>query len=349
MVLISSHAFAQNQDAVILAGGLLNLIKFPEEILFGITHPGKMKKYENLVSSTNQEADRKAEALTCEEKCPDNLHVLKEQRQKMLADRGENLLSFLNEKSDFANHIQRTVGYCWGHSTVTRTFNYLAHFDPEERFEKAPSRDNAKKFRAFYRKKIRKIMNMKAQIIPGFKNLREFSADAEIQDLLKNKVVWGWADKTLRARSVGVFSKGQKGLMAKVEIESFIKEVEGKLAVNHTPKIFFTNLKKPGFIHVVNVNEVVRNGNEVKICILDNHQYEEELKDCGVSVTVNFEKHEMHYHGWDNPERELEGFVGQLGFTPEDEVELLDYQKQNRKMCLKMCEATASEENSSLR
>lgn len=349
MLLISTQAFAQNQDSVIVAGGLLNLIKFPQEILFGITHPAKMKKYENLVSATNLQADYLSVATTCEERCPDNLLILKEQGQKMLAGQGENLLSFLNEKSDFANHIQRTVGYCWGHSTVTRTFNYLAHFDPDEKFEKAPSRENAKKFRAFYRKKIRKIMNMKAQIIPGFKNLREFSADEDIQDLLKNKVVWGWADKTLRARSIGVFTKGQKGLMSKPEIEQFIQEVEGKLAVNHSPKIFFTNLKKPGFIHVVNANEVVRENKIVKICILDNHQYEDELKDCGVSVTIDLEKHELFYQGWENPERELEGFVGQMGFTPEDEIEILDYQSQNRKMCLKKCQATMSEESSSLR
>lgn len=339
MLLLSTHALAQNQDAVIVTGGLLNLFKFPEEVVFGLTKPAKMQRYENLKARTTQESDRKTEARTCEELCPDNLHVLKNQRQKMLADRGENLLSFLNEKTDFANHIQRTVGYCWGHTTVTRTFNYLAYFDADEQIEKAPSRDNLKKWESFYRKKIRKIMNMKAQIIPGFKNLREFSADPKIQDMLKDKVVWGWADKTLRLRSLKVFTSGQKGLMNKEEVLSFVEQLESKLNVNHTPKIFFTNLKKPGFIHIVSANDVVRSENEIKICILDNHQYEEELKDCGVSVTYNLTEGSLYYHGWDNPERELEGWVGQLGFTPEDEVELLDYQKENRKMCLEMCRA----------
>lgn len=340
-MLSTSFAHAQNQDAVIVAGTLKNFIRLPEEIFFGITKTMKLKSYKKLKEKSTQHKGIPATAVSCEEQCPDNMHVLKNARMRMLADKGGNLLAFLNEKSDFKDHIQRTVGYCWGHTSVTRTLNYLAHFDPESRLEQAPPREEKRKFRRFYRNKILSMMNYKAQVIPGFKNLREFSNDKVIQKILKNQVVWGWADKALKLRSISIFTRSKKGQMTPEALEAFIDETEHRLDLNHAPKIYFTNLKKPGFIHVVNVNEIRRNENEIKVCILDNHQYEDELKDCGVSVSINLNTNEIYYEGWNKPERGVEGFVGRLGFTPEDEVEMLTFQRETRKMCLKQCSLDA--------
>lgn len=340
---IQAYAQNRNQNSVIVGGALLNILKLPEELIFGVTAPFKINKYNKLAEKTLAEKKEVKEALTCEEKCADDFSILSDKMQRMHADKGENLLSFLNEKSDFADHIQRTVGYCWGHTSTTRTFNYLATFDAEEAFEKAPSRSDEKEFSKFYKKKIKNIMNYKAQIIPGFKNLREFSADPVIMRLLKDKVVWQWADQTLRFRSAGVFTKGQLRFMSNEKVENFLKEIEERLKVNHSPKVFFTNLKSPAFIHIVNVNEVRRESEtKVKMCILDNHEYEEDLKDCGRFVSIDFEKDEYFYSGWDDPKRNLEGFVGQFGFTPEDRIEMVNYQKENRKMCLKLCEQSSN-------
>lgn len=49
--------------------------------------------------------------------------------ERMQPETGENLLDFLNGKDDFHKFHQRTLGYCYGHSTLTRHFNYLAIFD----------------------------------------------------------------------------------------------------------------------------------------------------------------------------------------------------------------------------
>lgn len=324
-----AHAQKINQSYVIAAGFFLNMFKLPEELVWAITSPAQRAHYHEMVAATQAQAnaDVKMENLTCEQKCFDDLRILADARGRMIPDSGEHLLSFLNEKKDFADHIQRTVGYCWGHSSVTRNFNYLAHFDASAK------KENLK----FYKKKIRRIMRGKAEIIPGYANLREFSTEPEIKVLLKDQVVWRWLEKSLRVRSIKTSTQGRKGLMAKEELLPFLAEVKAKLSVNHVPKIFFSNLKKPGFIHIVNVYNVIEEENQVKLCILDNHQYEDEQKDCGVFVTVKLDGSENYYEGWNSPVRELEGFVGQFGFTPEDDLEILKFQKQNKKMCLELC------------
>jgi hypothetical protein len=322
-----AHAQKLNQSYVITAGFFLNMFKLPEELVWAITSPTKRAHYREMVETTHAKMNEKNENLTCEQKCFDDLRILADARNKMIPDSGENLLSFLNEKKDFADHIQRTVGYCWGHSSVTRNFNYLAHFDG------SASKENLE----FYKKKIRRIMRGKAENIPGYANLREFSAAPEIKKLLKDQVVWKWLDKSLRVRSIKTSTTGLKGLMVKEELLPFLAQLKEKLAVNHVPKIFFSNLKKPGFIHIVNVYNIVEEENQVKLCILDNHQYEDELKDCGVYVSVKLDGSENFYEGWNNPARGLEGFVGQFGYTPEDDFEILKFQKQNQKMCIEQC------------
>ena len=323
------HAQKLDQSSVIVAGVFLNIFKLPEELVWAITNPAKRAHYRKLIDTTKamENADIKSENLTCEDKCVDDLRILGDARNKMIPDSGENLLSFLNEKKDFADHIQRTVGYCWGHSSVTRNFNYLAHFDPS--LEKVKPKA--------YRKIIRKIMRGKAQVIPGFASLREFSADPEIMVYLKDQVVWKWLDKSLRVRSIGVSTQGQKGLMTKDEVMNFVDDVKEKLSVNHAPKVFLTNLKKPGFIHVVSIYNLVEEEEQIKLCILDNHQYEDELKNCGVYVSVKKDGSENYYEGLNNPAREIEGYVGQFGFTPEDDLEIVKFQKENTKLCLEKC------------
>jgi hypothetical protein len=323
------HAQKIDQSAVIAGGIFLNIFKLPEELVWAITSPAKAAQYRKLTDTTKAmgDADLKNEDLNCEQKCANDLRILSDARNRMIPDSGEHLLSFLNEKKDFADHIQRTVGYCWGHTSVTRNFNYLAHFDPSLKKEEPKA----------YRKIIRKIMRGKAQIIPGYANLREFSAEPEIMVALKDQVVWKWLEKAMRVRSIGTSLRGMKGLMEKEELFGFIDQVKEKLSVNHTPKIFFTNLKKPGFIHIVSIYNVVEEENQIKLCILDNHEYEDQLKDCGVFVTVKKDGSENFYKGWENPSIEREGFVGQFGFTPEDDLEILKFQKENTKLCLEKC------------
>ncbi|MFZ4713984.1 MAG: hypothetical protein ACOYL6_09745 [Bacteriovoracaceae bacterium] len=351
-VLQASTAKAQvlkSQTSVIGVGVFLNIFKLPEELLWAVSKPFEdheylQKKEQTLALHNDDESN-----LSCQQKCFDDFRILKTARNKTFPESGENLLSFLNERSDFADHTQRTVGYCWGHSSVTRNFSYLAFYDPDQKLDKAPSEDDQNKFIRFYRHKIRKIMRGRAQIIPGFKNTREFSSHPIIKQLFKDQVVWKWADKALRIRSVNVSFIGKKGQMEEAKVSQFVSDVQDKLAINHVPKIFFTNLKKPGFIHVVNVYDVRDLGDRFKLCILDNHMYEDKLKDCGAFVTVKKDGSENYYPGWDEPKRNLEGFVGQFGFTPEDQGEVLRFQKENKKMCLQLCgqeqESNQNDEN----
>ena len=323
-----AHAQKYNQSYVIVGGIFLNLFKLPEDLIAAVTSSSNREDYlEQLRTTKNHfKSKLKMSDLSCEEKCFDDFRILSDARNRMVPDSGKNLLSFLNEKKDFADHIQRTVGYCWGHTSVTRNFNYLAHFRPA-----APKL-------ASYKSVIQSIMQNKAAIIPGYANLREFSANPEIKKLLKDQVVWEWLEKSMRVSAIGTSTKGFKGLMEKEKLWSFLYEVREKLSVNHAPKIFFSNLKRPAFIHVVSVYKIIVGNKDVKLCILDNHQYEDQLKNCGVYVSVKLDGSENYYKGWDNPERQVEGYVGQFGFTPEDDIEIMRFQKENKKMCLNLCE-----------
>lgn len=327
--LVSTGAFAQmNQNHVVASGTLLNLLKLPEEIFWAINRPLMVKQHKEESLLTRQDHSYSEESLSCEEKCYDDFRILADKSKRMRPDTGEHLLSFLNEKSDFANHIQRTVGYCWGHSSITRNFNYLAYFDPSA--EKLETKK--------YRKIIKKIAGGRAAVIPGFPNLREFSADPEIQVLLKDRVVSKWVSNSLRLSSAYVSFRGFKGLMKPNKLNKFLDEVRFRLSVNHVPKIFFTNLKKPGFIHIVSVYDIVEEENQYKLCILDNHEYEDDLRNCGVFVSIKKDGSENFYAGWETPEKNREGYVGQFGFTPEDRSEMMRYRKENTKMCLKLCQ-----------
>jgi hypothetical protein len=49
-----------------------------------------------------------------------NFAIHSESFEIMQPNTGEHLLDFLNEKSDFKGFHQRTLGYCYGHTTLQR-------------------------------------------------------------------------------------------------------------------------------------------------------------------------------------------------------------------------------------
>jgi hypothetical protein len=349
LLCISMQSHAQvlrslNQNFVVTYAVFHNLIVSPQELIRAIKRPSQRRAYEYFRENTRNPKQYFMQDNSCEQVCPESFAVLEDAYQKMQPDTGEHILSFLNEKKDFAGFHQRTLGYCWGHTTMTRNFNYLAYFDPAEEYETAPirskDRKSQRKWRRFYKKKIKKIMRGKAVVIPGFANVREFSTDPEILKIMKLKTVTSWWKNAVRVSAVPVFLTNFKKPMNVSEITAMIGELKERLEMNITPKIYMANLKKPMFMHIISVYDIVEDEDgTTRVCILDNHQYEEELRGCQTYLRV-YPDGKLFYPGWEEPERELEGHVRRFGFTPEDNREMVKFTRERINMCkrLTQCE-----------
>ncbi len=83
-------------------------------------------------------------------------------------------------------------GLCVGYTSTLRKFAYLAFFQPDM---KAPfdEKTHKKQRTKYYKKIIDDIFANKPRIIPGFKNLSEFSGQPEWAVYLKRHVVEQWA------------------------------------------------------------------------------------------------------------------------------------------------------------
>lgn len=327
-----------NQNWVVGAGVIVNLIRSPQELIQVLSKPSLRKRYQNYViknvddDTANLQVD--SDENMCSQVCPSDFSIFKDAYQKMQPDTGEHLLDFLNEKKKFRRHHQRTLGYCWGHTTLTRKFNYLAYFDEDNKQEEfIPSKKNMRKWRRFYKKKIKRIMRGKATYISGFKNLREFTADPDILKMTKLKTVRSWWSHAVRMSAVPVFLTNFKRPMNIDEISTLIKDIEFKLSNYITPKIYMANMKKPMFMHIISVYNVIHDEDgSTRICILDNHQYEDELRGCQTYLRA-YPDGRLYYPGWEEPETELEGWVRRFGYTPEDLRETVKFAKQRIKMC----------------
>jgi hypothetical protein len=110
----------------------------------------------------------------------------------------DNQFSFGN--GEVGNVCERSYGYCHGYTYSLVMWNRLAHFDPTN-FNKAmiPDKETQpEEWFNFYRRIIDEVNKRKPMIIPGFKNLYEFSdSDPRITNYLKERIAINWADRNI--------------------------------------------------------------------------------------------------------------------------------------------------------
>lgn len=124
--------------------------------------------------------------------------------------------------------------------------------------------------------------------------------------------------------------------MKKEDIDKLVEDIRGKLALNITPKIYMANLKRAMFMHIISVYNIVDEADgSVKLCVLDNHQYEDDLRGCQTYLHVRTDG-SLYFPGWHEPHRDLEGDVRRFGYTPEDMRETIRFTEQRVKMCKKL-------------
>jgi hypothetical protein len=84
----------------------------------------------------------------------------------------------------------------------------------------------------------------------------------------------------------------------------------------------------------------MRNGDNIKVCLLDNHQFSDGLNRCQASIEITRNPVDndihMYYYGWDNPEKKLDGTVKRFELAFENDMEALKYKDELVKTCKKV-------------
>ena len=238
-----------------------------------------------------------------------------------MSPEAENGLSLVNADHEFEGISDRKYGYCWGFSTLHRNFSQLAFFDPS--LPRNRDLDD-------YLRKIDSIVAGQATVIPGFRNLREFSLVPRVELYLKLNAMELWRSRAVRTSSLGVFRKSTHA-MDFDDVEKLLRNLEARLERGEFPKILFSALIPTGKvlgmstdIHVVLVNRIERlAGNRARIHLWDINFYAETLKRSPKTIEVT-ENHGLVYEPWyeaDKPYAQASALVSRIDLAPEQDAE----------------------------
>lgn len=281
----------------------------------------------------DQSGKPREERCSCEEVCPDSFRIL-EPSLKRMEPKNENLLHFLNDEENFDDLHSRTLGYCWGQTTVLRNFNYLAIFDAENKAgADVPNRSkHPKKWLRFYRRLIRQVLRGNVAVIPGFKTLWDFTSDPTINLEMRKQTVKTWRKNAVRLEALPILLRSTNpSEMKPSEVNEVVSEIKKGLSMNQSPKIWFTHQDDWQSVHVVPVYEIREREEGTQLCFVDNHGYEDQHEDCGQNVLIRFDG-SLYYAGWDfygDGKRTIRA----MGITPEDRLENVRFTESLSKAC----------------
>jgi hypothetical protein len=214
-------------------------------------------------ATLNRESD--AANAFCENRTKDSTAL------QNLIQKNDNQLYFTNQGGFFGG------GVCWWHSRFTRSAAYLAVFDPTL---PKPTDEEAKKI--IQRLRSRKGMTL----IPGFKNLREFSLSYrdQIQDKLND---WQRTDGVLKASWI-------KGLSGKsnVETEKLEQGMDELYERVQKGEVVYQMLQMPGIVaHAWLVVGMEKTADGYKLTVIDSNTGTD-------TFTFRTGMTTFPYHGW---------------------------------------------------
>lgn len=201
---------------------------------------GLLNINECTCSAWNNCPDKKC---TEKEVCPFDLSIFKitSHQRNPLRD---NQLSFRNHTD--AIPYEEITGFCWGHATSTQRLNSLAIYDPSSQ---PPFPEGTPEWTDHYKKIIDEIMlNSEAKIIPGFKNLYEFSSHPELKKYFGEMVAKVWSKQAMHIKAiadVGIKLKQKKQ-------DKYFEDVKELIDAGVNPVIVVAGgLKNMGSSHVI--------------------------------------------------------------------------------------------------
>ena len=171
-------------------------------------------------------------------------------------------LAFQNDAASFETMIRRDYGLCAGFTSTHRSFNMLAFFDSKNAYGQiVPDRKTDEDaWLSFMKERVDGIMDHRMQVIPGFKDLQQFSSDPMIAQYLKEKMIEEWKRVSVTLGQ-GYFQglRGAHQSMSASEKASLRNELREKLDLGFNPIVYLQEGKKEGekyWIHVLQVTEV---------------------------------------------------------------------------------------------
>jgi hypothetical protein len=259
----------------------------------------------------------------CEVLCPKDFKIFDRPHDGDL-DSPENSLSFTNGDKSFFKKDKNYTGFCWGHAVVTQRFNRLANFNissPKKFISVGESSQRLHEYKLI----IAKLNNNEPVDIPGFKNLKEFSSDPEVKELLEDSVKEIWAQNAMSVQGLSMLTGSAP------ESEEYNKklfdDLEFRLKHNQSPVIVFNKMGDATFAHVVLVSgSGAFSSGERYICIRDNAALPEQSSNCQ-NLMIITKDGTITYTGWLNR-------IGKIKLSFTENSNTLEQMNNLRAKCL---------------
>lgn len=281
IIILSTYFFIQLTDLWAQQGGygvtglLYSVVRLPYELGDNLSS----KRHYNKLSPVSLSCDAWGEineSCSCQNVCPldsslflINSYQFKPEVENSLVDR--------NHSYDYP--LGDYWGHCWGHATLTQRLTRLAIFRPDEN---VPYLEGSKSWVKFYKKIIKDISRNRAQVVPGFANIHQFSQHPLLRNIFRNSLSRLWFDKSVTLLGLGQTSSGHYTKRSRLR---FVERVRERINMNQTPLVV-ANAPIPlvgPFLdsHVLVAWKIYENemGNTV-ICYRDSNLAPEKNADC---------------------------------------------------------------------
>lgn len=215
-------------------------------------------------------------SCSCEKLCPEGFEIL---NRGVDNDAPENSLSFNNGDTAFYKKDSGYTGYCWGHAVVTQRFNRLATFNPGIKKQFTGEDEKSMRLRN-YQYIIDKINNNEPIEIIGFKNLKEFSSDPEVKDLLQESVKKNWGENAMSMQGLAMVTNTRS--QGEEYYTKVFDDIEYRLSKHQEPAIVINQVGEGSSAHtfLISGSGVDKTTGERYLCARDNNFSAERIVDC---------------------------------------------------------------------
>lgn len=276
---------------------------------------------------------------SCDEVCPKDFRIFAMNKDQLKRS-PETHLGVLNTNEYFEKYRKKTIGYCWGWSSVLADFQHLAFFDPDNKLNQELPADII----SYYKNLIKRVaVKNKTVIFPGVSSIRELTSIPEISDYLLTVIGQRWALNATHIQAIGNMLVDDVK-MAPEEYRHIVSQLRYLKSIGVMPKIIFAD-DSPGFMgnwsHVVNVTDVksFKDGSH-KIYINESNYFPEDDEEESYHIYISPEG-TAHYKPLLKSNRIINtgtpyDRVGRIKFGHEFERDIAKYVSSLNKMCKKI-------------
>jgi len=233
-----------------------------------------------------------SKSCSCQMLCPKNFNILNRSNTAM-DDSTENSLSFTNSDSEFYSKYSDYTGFCWGHAVITQRFNRLAKFKPDE--PRLGANDPIIRQREL-KGIISKINNNEPVDISGYKNLKDFSTDPEVKELLEETVKKNWARNAMSTQGLHIVASGEPNPVD--ETKKLFDDLDFRVKHNQMPAVVVNDINESSYAHTVLVSGTgTTDDGKRYLCIRDNNYSPERSYNCKNKMFLNADG-SLNYSAW---------------------------------------------------